>query len=689
VLILFLLSIVFYNFLNCVKVKATTPVSGFVSNAYSTWLNRTPDPTGLLGWENLLSSGKISGGEFFQGLSDSTEFKSRNTSNSQYINIAYKSMLGRDPDPIGYKGWFDLLNSGFSRTGVLSSMVNSIEFRDYCKTYNLNAGSIELTSVVDKNPQFDLVVARFYRNFLGRDPDSTGLNDYVSSLVQKSMTIAQMSERFIFSDEFKNSNVSNEAYITKLFETLFNREPDSTGFSDWTSKMRNGYSRRAILSNFIGSQEFIDTYKNYGVSLGSINLVNPIDTRPDLVYFVIRFYDLCLSRTPDEVGLNGFVNDLAYKKITASQLVYNFIQSQEFINSNINANKFIDILYSALCSREADSVGLSGWINLLQQGYSRNYIAANIINSDEFISLVANYGIVKGNLQITKNDIPSNGIIVGLTIGQGVGLRNQPSLSSSSVILSLPSVSKAVVVNKTNSYYYVRYVDSNSKLTEGYVYRDSLDIISDDTNSDMLGVLSGKYESNGNPGIVSSGVGDPGGKSYGAWQMASAMGTVNTFMSWLSANNINYYNAIHGAYIADSSTFGTNFDNTWRNLASANYDEFFKIQHAFIKTMYYDPLIVRLLKDGSYDTLLNSFSLRNVLWSLSVQHGVTGAENIVKKVGPLQDKILFINNLYTERSRLDVYFPSCPTLWTGLANRFTNEKQDALGIYNYELQYIK
>src|SRR5574341_1024502 len=35
-----------------------------------------------------------------------------------------------------------------------------------------------------------------------------------------------------------------------------------------------------------------------------------------------------------------------------------------------------------------------------------------------------------------------------------------------------------------------------------------------------LGGLSRKYESNGNPGMVSSGVGDHGGRSYGAYQFS-------------------------------------------------------------------------------------------------------------------------------------------------------------------------
>jgi LysM repeat protein len=47
-----------------------------------------------------------------------------------------------------------------------------------------------------------------------------------------------------------------------------------------------------------------------------------------------------------------------------------------------------------------------------------------------------------------------------------------------------------------------------------------------------LGVLSAKYETGGRgPGIVSTGSGDPGGVSYGSYQMATKTGTVARFVS--------------------------------------------------------------------------------------------------------------------------------------------------------------
>ena len=52
----------------------------------------------------------------------------------------------------------------------------------------------------------------------------------------------------------------------------------------------------------------------------------------------------------------------------------------------------------------------------------------------------------------------------------------------------------------------------------------------------MLGELSSQYESNGDPGCISDGYGDPGGKSYGTYQFSCNAGSLGQFVSWLNSN---------------------------------------------------------------------------------------------------------------------------------------------------------
>lgn len=73
----------------------------------------------------------------------------------------------------------------------------------------------------------------------------------------------------------------------------------------------------------------------------------------------------------------------------------------------------------------------------------------------------------------------------------------------------------------------------------------------------MLGELSSVYESNGDWGAISSGEDDYGGKSYGAYQLASNPGTVQRYINWLRkegywfADNLDQYEI--GSYEFDAA----------------------------------------------------------------------------------------------------------------------------------------
>ena len=70
----------------------------------------------------------------------------------------------------------------------------------------------------------------------------------------------------------------------------------------------------------------------------------------------------------------------------------------------------------------------------------------------------------------------------------------------------------------------------------------------------MLGDLSAQYESNGDPGCISDGYGDPGGKSYGTYQFSSNAGSLGNFVVWLTYNYPQYGEQLN-AYPLCSDSF--------------------------------------------------------------------------------------------------------------------------------------
>ncbi len=114
--------------------------------------------------------------------------------------------------------------------------------------------------------------------------------------------------------------------------------------------------------------------------------------------FVTRFYELCLQRPPDPTGLSGWVNELASRKKTGSDVAYGFVFSEEFLNRSVTNEQFLTIMYRAFFNRDPDGPGFAGWLDELNRGRSRQYVLAGFVNSQEFKNLAAAFGINPGTL---------------------------------------------------------------------------------------------------------------------------------------------------------------------------------------------------------------------------------------------------------------------------------------------------
>jgi len=203
--------------------------------------------------------------------------------------------------------------------------------------------------------------------------------------------------------------------------------------------------------------------------------------------------------------------------------------------------------------------------------------------------------------------------------------------------------------------------------------------------ADLLGTLSAKYETGGRgPGVVSSGAGDPGGVSYGSYQMATKTGTVARFVSQSTFPWLQDFQGLQP---------GTaQFSACWKRIATNQTDAFQKCQHEFIRASHYDLLVSKIRSDDGLEVNTRSCALQNVVWSTAVQHG--GGTPIVHRAistlsispaDPDYDRQLIIA-IYAERGRkkpdgnLAYFGKSSPSVQASVANRFKNECQDALAM---------
>ena len=129
-----------------------------------------------------------------------------------------------------------------------------------------------------------------------------------------------------------------------------------------------------------------------------------------------------------------------------------------------------------------------------------------------------------------------------------------------------------------------------------------------------LGSLSEEFESGGRgPGTVSSGIGDPGGVSYGTYQLASKTGTCGVFVKsegkpW-------------AAKFAGNPPGTAAFSAAWKAIAAAEPEAFGNAQHAFIERTLYRPTVNAVNDRKGVDLDKRSDAVRDVVWSCAVQHG--------------------------------------------------------------------
>lgn len=115
-------------------------------------------------------------------------------------------------------------------------------------------------------------VTSLYSDCLGRDPDSTGLNDWCSKLSNHVISGKEAAYGFFFSPEFisKANSLSDDDLIDAYYRVFLNRSADPNGKSYWSEKIANTTNDVSILfTGFADSTEFAQKCASYGIEAGT------------------------------------------------------------------------------------------------------------------------------------------------------------------------------------------------------------------------------------------------------------------------------------------------------------------------------------------------------------------------------------------------------------------------------------
>lgn len=197
--------------------------------------------------------------------------------------------------------------------------------------------------------------------------------------------------------------------------------------------------------------------------------------------------------------------------------------------------------------------------------------------------------------------------------------------------------------------------------------------------NDEVGVLSEKYETGGRGvGTISSGKDDPGGISYGPWQLSSKKETLSAYLESEEAGQ-------YGRQFRGLKINSPEFQRRWKEVSEADPGGFAKSQHDFLLRQNVNPVMSYAASKG-IDT--SSKTIQNVLWSQAIQHGLRGNKEIIDlavKKGNPKDVPSMIDALYSARSTYVAKLSSLrANVKESLLNRYRSEGSDALAMWAQE-----
>ncbi|HEX6493527.1 MAG TPA: DUF4214 domain-containing protein [Candidatus Dormibacteraeota bacterium] len=205
--------------------------------------------------------------------------------NANFVHSAWRSMLGRDPDPGSYTYWLGKLDSGTSRWTMADALATSAEYRG-----DVIGGSG--------------TVQGFYEEYLGRPSDPSGIAYWIGRMAQGT-TFEQVRLAFIGSPEyFALHNDDPGQTIDGLYHDVLGRLPDPNGRAYWVAH----FNATTIASQILYSAE----------------------GRSDLV---AGYYQAYLGRPADAAGL-AYWTQAILSGASDEQIIAFLVSSDEFFQTH-------------------------------------------------------------------------------------------------------------------------------------------------------------------------------------------------------------------------------------------------------------------------------------------------------------------------------------------------------------------
>jgi phycobilisome core-membrane linker protein len=107
-----------------------------------------------------------------------------------------------------------------------------------------------------------------YHNVLGRDIDDTSLQDHSKRLEQNQETVRDVVRNLAHSQEYNERFIATHPgasdQITIAYKQFLGRDPDSEGLETYKQQMASGKQIGEVINDLIGSQEYTNKFGDNG-----------------------------------------------------------------------------------------------------------------------------------------------------------------------------------------------------------------------------------------------------------------------------------------------------------------------------------------------------------------------------------------------------------------------------------------
>jgi hypothetical protein len=153
----------------------------------------------------------------------------------ELVTRQYRDFYGRDPDAGGMSYWAGQLNTNrVSPLAFVALLLDAPEFSQRISP-----------------------VARLYKAFFGRAPDTPGL-DYWVGQYSGGVSLGTIAQVFADSAEFDTTygDLDNGAFVDLVYANVLGRAPDGGGRAHWIQALDGGMARGSLMVNFSESPEY-------------------------------------------------------------------------------------------------------------------------------------------------------------------------------------------------------------------------------------------------------------------------------------------------------------------------------------------------------------------------------------------------------------------------------------------------